>query len=251
MKQRKILIIHEIRMIRLLLKRYILSELNDATTFEAESGEEALAIINKQGIDTILCSLDLPDMNGKDVLEKRKQSDLNRNTPFIMIFPDNAEVDPQKLSSEGIEHYLNPPFNAKALSTKIDSVCNPKQWRSEERLHLPGTKAIINLANSSIETSVTNISTAGILCDLRYSEKMVDVLKSAYITIRFSEKYGGVEIKNILCKMLRMNVLTWNEDFTPIQLHAVWCFTGLTEIQKLQLTGVLANGWKEIEQLVE
>lgn len=250
MRQRKILIIHEIRMIRLLLHRYILSELNDATTHEASTVDEALDVIENQAFDAILCSKYMPQVDGIDIFKRVQQSTTNEATPFVVILTDRAESNTMDLLNSGIENYLVSPFNSKTLAAKINALCNPRQWRAENRVHIPDTKAIIQMESQSIETTITNISNTGILCDVKLSGVHTDLMRSAYITIHFSEKFQGQEIRNILCKVLRMNVVSWDEDNSPTHLHVVWCFTGLSDRQHEQIDGILEQAKGENEKVV-
>jgi hypothetical protein len=59
MRMRKILIVHETRILRTLLKTYLIDELNDVVIIEAPSASEALEKFKEQKFEVIICVCNL------------------------------------------------------------------------------------------------------------------------------------------------------------------------------------------------
>jgi DNA-binding response OmpR family regulator len=240
MHLRNILVVHEAKSIRNMLKTYILSEFNDTSVIEASSAAEGLQRLGEQEYAVIICSKQALGIEGTTLYAKMRNSSLNNDTPFLVSTSTSSEENIKELAKHGIEHYLISPFTPKELRTKIDSVCNPREWRTHERFSIPGTKAIANA-----EASVVNVSINGIACDLAYKKEYTDLMEGRPLTIRFSPELNGIQIKNVWCKFLRSNVLVWGVNCYPIYvpelIRVVWQFIDLPDTDRKTLLQVFEN----------
>ena len=94
----------------------------DASFIEAANGFEALERLIKFKPDLMLLDIEMPKMNGIDVLKRiRRSKDLEiRNLPVIMFTGtvDMETVD--KIIKLGVSDYLVKPFEINALLEKVD-----------------------------------------------------------------------------------------------------------------------------------
>jgi CheY-like chemotaxis protein len=77
----------------------------------ASSGNEAIALLEKQKFSLVLLDLMMPDLNGDEVLKLIKSDPDKRDIPVIMI---SADTDAEKVSQcieLGADDYLSKPFN--------------------------------------------------------------------------------------------------------------------------------------------
>ena len=98
-----------------------------ANITEAKDGIEALVLIKQTPFDLILLDLNMPRMNGKEVMQYLKENSiiLNKNTPIIAI---TAHASPEQLSSLsdiGFSGYLIKPILEEQLN-EIISFYSPK-----------------------------------------------------------------------------------------------------------------------------
>lgn len=75
--------------------------------YEAENGSEALEIINTKKIDVIFLDLDLPVMNGVELLTYLNINHLNQKPKVIIISMDNSKSTMLKCYNLGINGYIS------------------------------------------------------------------------------------------------------------------------------------------------
>ena len=103
----KILIVDDNQSNRELLERRL--KKYGFTCVQASGGKEALNILKKEDIDLILLDVLMPDMNGIEVLNEIRNSDLQPDLPVIMVsgFDDVRSV--AKCIAIGASDYLSKP----------------------------------------------------------------------------------------------------------------------------------------------
>ena len=91
------------------------------TVISAESGEEALELLETRGMDLVLLDLMMPGIGGAEVLKRMKENDSLRATPVIMI---SGRQDMDQIIAciqAGADDYLLKPFNPiSKRSCKLD-----------------------------------------------------------------------------------------------------------------------------------
>lgn len=76
----------------------------------AKNGQEALDLIEEhKDIDIIITDINMPVMNGLELIEAIKESDLD--TPFIITSAHTEKEYIDKAKELGVEHYLLKPFD--------------------------------------------------------------------------------------------------------------------------------------------
>ena len=108
---RNILIVDDEEFIRSNLNR-ILSEENHNVILK-EDGHSALQVLNKQKIDIVLLDINLPDINGLEVLQKIK---LNFPDLLVIVMTGYASIESAVQSLKlGAYDYIKKPFKADAI----------------------------------------------------------------------------------------------------------------------------------------
>ena len=90
--------------------------------FEAENGNQALAIIKQTSLSLVIVDVMMPDRNGLELLKDIRADDNMKDLPVIltMLEPfDELISDGNKL---GMNDYLVKPFDVFTLSKKLDNV---------------------------------------------------------------------------------------------------------------------------------
>ncbi len=97
----------------------------------ADSGEEALDILQNESFDCILLDLMLPGLSGIDICRHlRKQHDNDElPAPIIMLTAKGEEEDVIAGLESGADDYITKPFSPKVLIARIKAVLR----RAEER----------------------------------------------------------------------------------------------------------------------
>jgi class 3 adenylate cyclase/CheY-like chemotaxis protein len=102
------------------------------TVISAESGEEALELLETRGVDVMLLDLMMPGIGGAEVLRRMKEHDSLRATPVIMI---SGRQDMDQIIAciqAGADDYLLKPFNPVLLQARISAGIERKRWHDRE-----------------------------------------------------------------------------------------------------------------------
>jgi adenylate cyclase len=98
----------------------------------AASGNEAIALIEKEKFSLVLLDLMMPDLNGDEVLKVIKSDPDKRDMPVVMI---SADTDADKVSQcieLGADDYLPKPFNPTILRARIGAALRRHSLRALE-----------------------------------------------------------------------------------------------------------------------
>lgn len=83
------------------------------------SGYDAIRYLKKNPVDFILCRLQLPVMNGVELLSEMKADYAINRVPFTMFSEEIDEADLALLTEHGVDAHLTLPFVTKSLAEKV------------------------------------------------------------------------------------------------------------------------------------
>ncbi|MCP4177255.1 MAG: diguanylate cyclase [bacterium] len=117
-KKQKILIIDDIDLNLTLMSKF-LEEL-DIDIEYASTGGEALEKAETENLDLVILDLNLPDINGFEVLKKIRAKNKYKHLPIIIV--SAVSVDDEsivKALSIGADDYLTKPISGSVIKTKV------------------------------------------------------------------------------------------------------------------------------------
>ena len=82
---------------------------------QAESGFHALKILPRGRYDLIITDINMPDINGLELVRFIRDSDAHKKTPLIIISTDGREADRDRGMKLGANAYLTKPFAPEQL----------------------------------------------------------------------------------------------------------------------------------------
>ncbi|MEW6729760.1 MAG: ATPase, T2SS/T4P/T4SS family [Acidobacteriota bacterium] len=127
-KQPLILSVDDDRMLRLLIAR-ILGK-NNYKVITAESGQEALEILETQIPDLILLDATMPGMSGYELCTKLQENEQTAYIPVIFVTANVQEQDKAKAFAVGAVDYLPKPIDNQVLFEKIEQHLKTKaRWQ--------------------------------------------------------------------------------------------------------------------------
>jgi two-component system, chemotaxis family, chemotaxis protein CheY len=103
---------------------------------EASSGFEALRLLPRGPYDCVITDVNMPDINGLELVNFIRKSDHHRKTPLIIISTQSSERDKQRGIALGADSYLAKPFE-------------PEDLRDLVRAHLQRTRGRSSSSGSS------------------------------------------------------------------------------------------------------
>ena len=95
--------------------RACLEELAGCEILLAANGFEALRILPRRRYDLIVTDINMPDINGLELIRFVRVSELHRDTPIVIISTDGAERDRERALALGANDYVTKPFSADEL----------------------------------------------------------------------------------------------------------------------------------------
>lgn len=239
MTTRKLLILHPSSVVRRVLKGFVLSELDDVTTIEAQTGKEAKDIIKNQPIDIVLCAIYLKDVDGYDLYKWLQGSPERSMISFILFTSTNSQQQISEISEQGITDYLISPFSATELRDIINKVFNPRNLRQQQRYNIPDTKALIQFEEQQVEAEVINMSLGSIFCEFKLSDEKADLLEKSTASIQFSGEFEDIAISNIECRTLSIKTTQWSADNKPETVRIIFLFNQLSPEKRSVLAAIL------------
>ena len=86
---------------------------------EAASGFEALKTLPHHKFDAILTDINMPDINGLELVSFLKNHPVYRAIPIMVISTEGTEEDRKRAAALGAEEYLVKPFQSGELVDKL------------------------------------------------------------------------------------------------------------------------------------
>lgn len=112
---RRILVVEDSSTMRSFLSA-ALEELEEPVKVTAlASGFEALRELPRQAFDLIVTDVNMPDINGLELVSFVRQSDAHREIPLVIISTEGAARDREKGLGLGADAYLVKPFDPDEL----------------------------------------------------------------------------------------------------------------------------------------
>ncbi len=119
-----VLIVDDSPVMRSFIRRVMtLSGFEVGECLEAADGEEALARLRDHGgIDVILTDINMPKMNGEQLLEQLSSEGTLRKVPTLVISTDATKDRILRMISLGAEGYMAKPFSPEALREELERI---------------------------------------------------------------------------------------------------------------------------------
>lgn len=102
--------------------RALLEDAGDFETVEAGTGFDALKKLPTQGFDLIITDINMPDINGLELINFVKNDPRYEKIPLIIVSTEKSEEDRIRGLSLGASAYVTKPFKAKDLQETVKKV---------------------------------------------------------------------------------------------------------------------------------
>ena len=89
---------------------------------EAESGEDALTVLDGPQPSVAIIDWMLPGINGVELTQRLREDPLTSAMPLIMLTARGEEADKLKSFDSGIDDYLTKPFSPKELVARVKAL---------------------------------------------------------------------------------------------------------------------------------
>lgn len=113
-----ILIVEDSATTRALI-RAVIDELGEFETVEAGSGFEALKMLPQQEYDLIVTDINMPDINGLELINFVRNNPRYNHLPIIIVSTERSEEDKKRGMALGATAYVTKPFKSSELQEII------------------------------------------------------------------------------------------------------------------------------------
>lgn len=115
-----ILVVDDSATTRSLVASY-LAGWGEVEVLEAASGFEALRVLPSRAVDLIVTDINMPDINGLELISFVRANPNYRHIPVIIISTENSAEDRKRGLELGASGYLVKPFAAEALLAAVEA----------------------------------------------------------------------------------------------------------------------------------
>lgn len=90
---------------------------------EAVDGENALELFSDHNIDMLVTDLNMPKMDGIDLIKQVRQNKDNRFMPIVMLTTESQPERKKEGKNAGASGWITKPFKPEQLLSVIKMVC--------------------------------------------------------------------------------------------------------------------------------
>ncbi len=120
---RNVLIVDDSPTVRAVIKKtFKLGGMTGYQVIEAPNGKEALSMLENRKISFMLVDINMPVMNGVELVERMREKELMEEVPVIVISTEGSETRIDELKSKGVDAYIRKPFTPESLRGVITDV---------------------------------------------------------------------------------------------------------------------------------
>ncbi len=118
-----LLVVDDSAAIRKILQRVLRQTgLPIGNIYEAGDGQEALTLLESNRVDLILSDINMPNMDGLQLLASVKASPELRHIPVIMITTEGGATKVGEAGRLGAAGYVRKPFSADQIKERLASI---------------------------------------------------------------------------------------------------------------------------------
>jgi two-component system chemotaxis response regulator CheY len=117
----KFLIVDDFSTMRRIV-RGLLKEMGCNNADEAEDGTVALNMLKANKYDFVVSDINMPNMNGFDLLKAMKADDSLKHIPVLMVTAEARKEDIVLAAQSGAAGYIVKPFTKATLEEKVQKI---------------------------------------------------------------------------------------------------------------------------------
>jgi len=183
-------------------------------------GEEGVDLAKLYDYDLILLDLNLPDMNGHEVLRQLRVARVE--TPVLILTGEDDTESKIKGFGSGADDYLTKPFHREELIARIHAIIRRSKGHSQSLIRTG--KVVVNLDTKTVSVGGNPVHLTGKeyqMLELLSLRKGTTLTKEMFL----NHLYGGMdepELKIIdvfICKLRKkLNIATEGDNY----IETVW-----------------------------
>ena len=199
----RLLVVDDNKVNRLLLTRNL--ELMGHRVTTAENGRVALEMLRREPFDLLVLDIEMPEMNGFQVLEQLAHDLQLRDLPVVVTSSLEGLDNVVRCIELGAEDYLTKPVNAVLLKARISASLEKKRLRDQQKelvRRFAAPEVAQDLQQSGFTLGGKRVNGTVMFCDIRDFTPLVESqppeatieLLNTYYTLMFNaiSSQGGI-----------------------------------------------------------
>jgi two-component system, chemotaxis family, chemotaxis protein CheY len=115
-----VLIVDDSAAIRKILHRTLLqADIAVENIYEAGDGVQALEILKGRSVGLVLSDINMPNMDGIQLLQQLRASDQWKTLPVLMITTEGSQAKVMEAVELGASGYVRKPFTSEQIKEKV------------------------------------------------------------------------------------------------------------------------------------
>jgi len=102
--------------------RNLLKEIGYGNAEEAEDGVVALNLLRSKKFDFIVSDINMPNMDGFELLKSIRSDETLKGIPFLMVSAEAKKEDIVSAAQNGANGYIVKPFTKATLEEKVQKI---------------------------------------------------------------------------------------------------------------------------------
>jgi two-component system chemotaxis response regulator CheY len=106
-----LLIVDDSNSMRSVVKKIVaMTGLETDRLLEADNGRKALEVLNNNWVDAVILDINMPEMNGLELLRRMSGDPLMKNIPVVMMTTEASEAHMKTAFELGAKGFIRKPF---------------------------------------------------------------------------------------------------------------------------------------------
>ena len=103
---------------KMIIKTIRLCGLGVDRIHEAENGKEGLQVLEKEGVDVLFIDINMPVMNGMEMLNSIRQQETTESLPVLIVSTESNKGRIEEIDQKGAG-FVHKPFTPESLRKKV------------------------------------------------------------------------------------------------------------------------------------
>lgn len=118
-----VLIVDDSSSMRAIIKKIVkISGFNVGQCWEAADGKDAMKVLLAEWVDLVLTDINMPNMNGLELLSTMKKDEILKSIPVVMISTEGSDKAVRESEELGASGYIKKPFVPEDIKRTLSAI---------------------------------------------------------------------------------------------------------------------------------
>ena len=89
---------------------------------QAENGQEALDVLDREWIDLVLADINMPVMDGVEMVNRMSADGLMKTVLVVVVSTEGSKTRIEEMRSKGVRAYIRKPFTPEVVKNIVEDI---------------------------------------------------------------------------------------------------------------------------------